>query len=252
MSAAIDDCRKLYTRVLATHIQSAATLGSVKLVCGQGGQIDVHLIYIERHFTQRLYCVGMEQHATLTAKLANLFQGLQNTDLIVGRHNADQNGLVGECSFELVQINQSIRLYGKVGHLIAVFFQALAGIEHRLVLGHRGNDVVPFFPVHLGYAFDCEVVALGGSRGKDDLLGGRADELGNLFARGFHGCFCFPPELVVTAGGIAEHVGEIRRHGLQHPWIKGCGGVIVHINWQLNAVGGMAVASVAAHLFLIS
>jgi hypothetical protein len=45
-----------------------------------------------------------------------------------------------------------------------------AGVEHALVLGHGGDDVVLAILVELGNAANREVVRLGGARGEDNLL----------------------------------------------------------------------------------
>ena len=61
----------------------------------------------------------------------------------------------------------------QVGDLEALALEALAGVEHRLVLGLRGDDVVALLLVELGGALDREVVRLGRARGPDDLLARR-------------------------------------------------------------------------------
>ena len=78
----------------------------------------------------------------------------------------------------------------------------------------------------------ARLFALGGAGGEDDLLGGGADELGDLLARRLHGLLRFPSKGVVAAGRVAELGGEVRHHRLQHPGIQGAGGVIIHINRQ--------------------
>ena len=136
--------------------------------------------------------------------------------------------------FEIVEIDQAVLLHGQVGDAEAVLLQPLAGIEHRLVLGRLGDDVVALLAVHLGHALDGQVVALGGAGGEDDLLGAGADQLGNLLARLFHRLLGHPAELVVAAGGIAEVLAEVRQHRFQHPRIHRRGGVVIHVDRQLH------------------
>ena len=94
----------------------------------------------------------------------------------------DQDGLVVDGPLQVFEVDQAVCLHRQIGDAIAVLLQPLAGIEHRFVLGHLGDDVVAALAVHLGDALDGEVVALGRAGGKDDLLGGRADQLGHLLA----------------------------------------------------------------------
>ena len=149
----------------------------------------------------------------------------------------DQDGLVVHGALQVVEIDQAVFLHRQVGDAIAVFFEALAGIEHGFVLGDRGDDVVAFLAVHLGHAFDGEVVALGRAGGEDDFFGGGADQLGDALARRLHAFFAGPAERVIAAGGVAELFHEVGQHLLQHPGIHGRGGVVVHIDGQLHSLG---------------
>ena len=106
----------------------------------------------------------------------------------------DQDGLVIHGALEIFEIDQAVLLHRHVGHAVAIFLQALAGIEHGFVLGDRGDDVIALFAVHLGDALDGEVVALGGAGGEDDFFRGRADQLGDALARGLHAFFGSPSE----------------------------------------------------------
>jgi hypothetical protein len=61
-------------------------------------------------------------------------------------------------SLQHVEIDQAVAHHRQIGDAIAVLLQALAGIEHGLVLGDRRDDVVALLGVHLGHALDGEVV----------------------------------------------------------------------------------------------
>ncbi len=181
-------------------------------------------------------------------ELADLADGLQHANLVVGRHDGDQNRLVVHGPLQVFEIDQSIGLHRQIGHAVAVLLQPLAGVQHRLVLGHLGDDVVAAFAVHLRNALDGQVVALGGAGGKDDLLGGCADQLGNLLARRLHGLLGLPSKGVVAAGRIAELGGEVGQHRLQNPRIQRAGGVIIHINRQAHARRHFNIAGNCTHL----
>jgi len=107
-------------------------------------------------------------------------------------------------ALQVVEINQPILLHGQIGHAKAELLQMLAGVEHRLVFGGRGDDVVALLAIHLGHALDGEVVAFGGARCEDDLFGGRADQPGDTLARQFDRFFRRPSKGVIAAGGVAE------------------------------------------------
>ena len=184
------------------------------------------------------------------AELADLGDGLQHADFVIGRHDGYQDGFVIHGPLQVFEIDEPVGLNREIGDAIAVLFKALAGIEHRLVLGDLGDDMVAALAVHFGDALDGQVVALGRSRSKDDLLGSGPDQLGNLLPRRFDGLLRLPSKGVVAASRVAELGGEIGQHRLQHPGIEWAGGVIIHINRQAHSCGNFHLAGNSAHLGL--
>src|SRR5208283_3182535 len=79
-----------------------------------------------------------------------------------------------------------------------------------------------------------QVVGFRRAAGEDDLLGRRVDQGSNLLPGGLHRFFASPAERVVAARGVPELLREIGQHRLQHARIHWCGGVIVHVNRQLD------------------
>ena len=53
----------------------------------------------------------------------------------------------------------------------------------------------------------------------------------------FHGLFRRPSEGVIAAGRVAELLREVGQHLFQHPRIHRGGGVVVHVDGQLDALG---------------
>ena len=117
----------------------------------------------------------MEQDALLLAELADLLDRLERADLIVGRHDADQDGLIGHRLGDLLGGHLAVLVDRQKGDLVAVALEPLARVDDGLVLGHLGDDVVPLLFVHRRDALDGEIVALGGAAGEDNLLGAGAD-----------------------------------------------------------------------------
>ena len=79
---------------------------------------------------------------SLVAELADLGDRLHHADLVVGKHDRDQDGLVVDGSLQVFEVDQAVCLHRQIGDAIAVFLQALAGIEDRFVLGDLGDDVI--------------------------------------------------------------------------------------------------------------
>ena len=179
----------------------------------------------------------MEGHSTLTTDFPDFRDRLQHANLIVSRHNCDEDGLIADGMSKIVQVNQPIRLHRQISHPVTVLLQPLAGVEDGLVLGDRGDDVVPLFFVHLGHALDREIVALSSARRENDLLGGRAQYFGDALPSLLNRLFCGPAKGMITAGCITEFFIEKGQHLFHHPWINGCGGVVVHIDRKRDSLG---------------
>ena len=215
---------------LAAHVERADALRAVDLVAGDAHQVDLHRLDVERDLAGGLGRVGVEEGLLLAADLADLGERLDDADLVVHRHDRDHHGLVGDGRAQGVEIDQAVLLHWQVGHLEALLLEMAAGVEHALVLGHGGDDVVLAVLVELGDAADREVVRLGGARGEDHFLLVGADQLGDLAARLLDALLGFPAVGMAARMRIAELVGEVRHHRFQHARVHRRGGLIVEVD----------------------
>ena len=230
MPAAVHLRRQLHARIAAPHIKRAHALRPVHFVRADRHQIDVVVDHVHRNLADRLRAVGMKQHAAFAGDLADLANRLQHADFVIGVHDADQDRFVRDRGLQLIQIHQAVLLHRQIRHPRAVFFQPLAGVENRLVLGRRGDDVVAFFGIHLGHALQRQVVRFRRAAGENDFFRSRADQARHLLARLLRRFFRFPAEAVIAAGRVAEDVRQVRPHRLKHARIDRRGGVIVHVD----------------------
>src|SRR5208282_4139983 len=237
VAAAVNLRHQLHPRILAAHLQRARAFRPIQLVPGDGRDVDVHLVDVDRNLADRLHGVGMEDHAAFAAQLADFRDWLQYADFVVGRHDRDQDRLVVHGALQVVEVDQPIFLHRQIGHAKAEFLQMLAGVEHGLVFSNLSDDVVALLAVHFGNTFDGEVVAFGGARGEDDLFRGRADQLGDSLTRQLDRFFRYPSKGVIAAGGVAELLHEVGQHFFENPRIHGRGRVIIHVNGQLDPSG---------------
>ena len=97
-----------------------SAFGPVELVSGDRGDIDVHLVHVDRNFADRLHRVGVENDAALAADLANFGDRLQDANLVVGGHDRDQDRLVIDGALQIVEIDQPVFLHRQIGHAEAV------------------------------------------------------------------------------------------------------------------------------------
>ena len=163
-------------------------------------------------------------------QLADLRDGLQDADLVVGRHDGNQNRLVGNGAAKIVEVDQAIFPDRKNADLKAVLFQALATVPDGLVLGGQADNVVPLLPIHLGHALEGQVVGLGGAGGEDDLLGRCVDQIGNLAAGFIDSLFRLPAKLMIAARRVAIHLGKERQHLLEDSRVHRRRSMVIHIN----------------------
>ena len=172
----------------------------------------------------------MEEGALLAADLADLGQRLDDADFVVHRHDRDDDGVVGDRGTQDVEIDQAVLLHRQVGDGKALLLEVTAGIEHALVLGHGGDDVVAPVLVEVGHALDRQVVRFGGARGVDDFLLVGADQLGDLGTRLLDAFLGLPAVGVAARMGVAELVGEIRHHRFQDARVHRRRGLVIEVD----------------------
>ena len=170
MAAAIHQGVKAHTGVFAANIERAQSLGAVYLVGGEAQKVDSHSFNIDGDLAHGLNGVGVKQDATGFADRSDGGQGLNGANFVVCGHHTNKDGFVGDRLGNLLGTHMAIFVNRKVGNFKTVPFEPFARVKDRLVFDAGGDNVVAFFPIHRGHAFDGEVVAFGGSAGKDNFL----------------------------------------------------------------------------------
>ena len=89
-----------------SHIEHADALRCVKLVAGEGQHVDDGFSQVDRDLPYRLHGVGVEQDAPLPGHLGSLFDGKDDSGLVVGPHEADDGGIGGAGSSRRLHIQQ--------------------------------------------------------------------------------------------------------------------------------------------------
>ena len=120
--------------------------------------------------TGGLHCVGVEQHAALTANCTNLRNGKNGADFIVGVHHGDQAGILADGVRDLLRGDGANAADGQQLNLKAFFFEPFQRVQHRVMLKGSGNDV--HFALALaetGRRNDGLIVCLAAAGGEIDL-----------------------------------------------------------------------------------
>jgi len=88
----------------ATNVRGTNTLRPIYLMPRYAHEVDVHLIDVEWDLAECLCRVGMKVNATVTPDEGTDFpQGLNDTGLVVDRHDRDERGIRSDGIFKLFQ-----------------------------------------------------------------------------------------------------------------------------------------------------
>ena len=83
---------KLAQARAAANVERADALGRVEFVAGEGEQIDLQRVHVERNFPGGLHGVGVEIDVGFGGDAADFFERLDGAELVVGVHDGDENG----------------------------------------------------------------------------------------------------------------------------------------------------------------
>ena len=162
--------------------------------------------------------------------MANLLDGLDDADLVVDRHDRDERSGGTQRFLELLEVDQAVGLDGEVSDLEAFLLEATARVEHTLVLGLGGDNVVLFGLVEMGDTLDGHVVGLGGTRSEDDFFGVSANEIGNMFSTLLDPFFGLPAVGMGSRVRIAVLVGHVWHHLIHNARVDRRGGLCIKVD----------------------
>ena len=96
-----------------------------------------------------LHRVAVKEDAPLASDLADGLERLDGADFVVGQHHANKDRLVGDRSLHVIGVDAAVGAHAEVGDVEALLFEALASVEHGLVLGHGRDDVIALVAMEL-------------------------------------------------------------------------------------------------------
>ena len=149
------------------HIQNAGAARTAELMAGQGQHIDAHFLHVDVHVADCLNRVGVELSANRMCQLSDFLDRLNGADLVVGRHNGNQCGVLGKLCFKLLEVNTAFLIHVQIGNAVAFLLEGLAGVKHCVMLDLGGDDVLAALggrTVHK--AADSKVVRLRAAAGE--------------------------------------------------------------------------------------
>src|SRR6266436_1243331 len=247
---------KLVQTRASADVQRSNALWRIKLVPGEGKQIQAQRVDINGNLPGGLHCIGMKVDVGIRGDATNFFARLRRAQLVVGVHHGNQHGFLAKSSAQRLWRNDSLPVDGQVGDGCTLVLQRLAGVEHSFVFDAGGDDV---FKVSDGkalteiidrvwtwtrrpaykrenHAKDRVVVSFRAAAGEDDFLRTRANQRRDLFACSFNpGARLLPKR--VNRGGIAELPRQVGQHSVEHRRLDSRGGIVI----QIDAIHGRAI-----------
>ena len=152
-----------------------------------------------RNLPDRLHPIHGKENPAFLGNLADLRNGVDDPDFVVGIHDGDEDGGRLDGRLDILETDAAIARDREIAHLKTMLFQVLAGIQYGLVFDRLGDDVIALLTEHFRDALDHQVVGFRGAAGENDLFRGGVDECGNLLARvldgfltGWRHCRTFP------------------------------------------------------------
>ena len=118
----------------AADIQTTAAFGAVDFMGAGTQHIDAALLHIDGQLAEGLHRVGVKQNTVLPGNHADFLIGHHGTDLIVGRHDGNQNRLRGDGPLQIFQPDDTVLVHIQISNPGPLLLQPLAGMQHRVVL----------------------------------------------------------------------------------------------------------------------
>ena len=199
-------------------------------MAGEGQHIDILLVDIDVEMTGGLHGVGMEQDTFFPADRADLRNGQDGADLVVGVHGGDQAGVGADGVRYLLGGDGADGAHRQQLDLKAFLFQLFQGVENGVVLKGGGDDVL--FPLAETQPRGGEqglVVGLAAAGGEGDLIGGGVQTLGDGLPRALQRLGGLLSH-AVEAGGVAVDALHIGEHGVDGRLAHFRGGCVIGID----------------------
>ena len=130
-------------------------------MCRHRVQVDAKRFDVNWNLACRLYTVGMEVDVCFSGNLADFVNRLDRSNLIIGVHDRDQDRILPDCFSNICGIHQTVVRYRQPRNFVSLLFEVLAGMQNRMMLDLRRNDVPASGLLRFRDTPDGEVIGLG-------------------------------------------------------------------------------------------
>lgn len=194
-------------------------------------EVNSRVLEIWDAFAETLRGVHVEKRFVLAESVGDFVQRLDDAGLIVHVHHGNEKGVRSQRGGDLAGRNRAAGIGLQEGDGKSEFAEKFERFQNRLVFDGGGDDVAAsgFLGVS-AQAEDCEVVALGGSAGEDDVLALGFDHGGNLVARALHRLLGAVAVFMRAAAGVPEFLAHINEKFPLNLRVNRGGGVAIQID----------------------
>ena len=68
---------------------------------------------------------------------------LVGSDLVVRKHDADEDGPIGDCSGNIIRVHETVPVHRQIGHVKSELLQLVTSVQEGVMFDGRGNYVIP-------------------------------------------------------------------------------------------------------------
>ena len=104
-------------------------------------------VYIDWKLSKRLYSICVEQNTMLMCNLTDFFDWLDCSDLIICKHNRDQDCSWADSCFQIIQFYFSVFIYVQISNLKSTFFQIFSCMKDRMMLDLCCDNMISFISI---------------------------------------------------------------------------------------------------------
>src|SRR6056297_512894 len=150
-------------------VKCTCSFRRMELVTGYGKIITVYFIYIDGNLPHGLYAVYVKGNTPLLQKCPYLFDGEENPCLVVGVHHRNNGSIIVNRFEQIVEIKITPGVNGHIGYPVSLALKLQAEIQYSRMLNPGGYHV-PLVLMVTESSHYCQVIALGCTAGKDNLV----------------------------------------------------------------------------------
>ena len=211
------------------NIEETDSFRSMQLVSAGTEHVNMQFIHIDGHLSKSLHRIGVEQNSMFMGNLTNLPDGLDGTDLIIGKHYRYQNGIRADRVFQILQFDHTKFIDIQISDLISPLFQIFTGVQNRVMLNLGSNDMFSLRSIRFRSGFQRPVISLRTASSKIDFILLGTQCCSNLRSGLCHSFLALSAQ-AVDRGCITIMLCKIRQHSFHYLRRGLCGGRIVQIN----------------------